>query len=184
MRRIWTDDRGVAAAEFALIAPMFGLIVAGVSDFGGALFVKFNLDGAVSAAANYAILNASNVTSSSAGAFATDLASIIASSHATSWANASVTVNNSVTATVTNGTASSTGTSTNADSCYCPTISGSTVTWGTATTCGTTCANGSIAGKFVKISTNRAYSPMFSSYGLLKGGVISASALIQTNIQQ
>lgn len=179
-RRVCRDERGVAAAEFALIAPIFGLIVAGVSDFGGALFIKFNLDGAVSAAANYAILNASSVSSTGAATLATNIASIVAGSHATNWANATVIVNNSSQASVANGTASSGGSSANADSCYCPTLSGSTVTWGTAATCGSTCANGSMAGKFVQIATNRTYNPMFASYGLVGNGAVSASAFIQT----
>src|SRR5580692_477499 len=55
------DDRGIAAVEFALLAPIFCLLMAGVIDLGGVLFTKFQLDAAVTAGANFAQVNASNV---------------------------------------------------------------------------------------------------------------------------
>ena len=55
--------RGVAAVEFALVTPIFCLLLAGIVDLGGALYTKFKLDSAVTAGANFAQVNAGNVSS-------------------------------------------------------------------------------------------------------------------------
>jgi Flp pilus assembly protein TadG len=174
------SKKGAAAVEFALIVPILALILAGASDFGGALYAKFALDDAVSAAANYAVINAASVSSTSGASLATNLATIIGSAHSTNYATGTVVVNNGPTATITAGVVTSSGTAANADLCYCPTKAGSVVTWGSSVTCSSTCSGGGIAGKFVTIVTNRTYTPMFASYGLIKNGAIAASAVVET----
>jgi Flp pilus assembly protein TadG len=46
-----------------MIAPVLLLLLIGTVDFGTAIYDRFALNGAVSAAADYAILNASSVNS-------------------------------------------------------------------------------------------------------------------------
>ncbi|REF88043.1 TadE-like protein [Methylovirgula ligni] len=179
-RRPMADRAGVSAVEFALLAPIFCLLLAAAADFGGVLYVKFGLESAVSAAANYALLNASNVNSTNGGALATNLATIVESERAANWANGSIIVNNGPSATINSGAISSGGTAANANVCYCPTGSGASVTWGGAVTCGSTCASGGLAGKFISIVATRVYSPMFSSYGIVKNGAISSTAVAET----
>jgi Flp pilus assembly protein TadG len=173
------DEAGAMAAEFALIAPIFALILVGAVDFGGVLYVEFGLNAAVSAAADYTLVKASNVSSANGAALASQLVSITSSSHATNWATATVVVNNGPSATGTSSSTTTSGTAANADLCYCPTISGSTVTWGAAVTCGAACAGGSLAGKFVTISAARTYAPIFGSFGIVTNNAIASSTVVQ-----
>jgi Flp pilus assembly protein TadG len=174
------DERGVAAVEFALILPMFGLILAGIVDLGSVLYTRFRLNSAVSAASNYVVVNASNVNSTGGATLASNAATIVQSSQGSSWANASVVVNNGPTSTINNGTASAGGTAASADSCYCPTYTGGVTTWGSPVACGSACAAGPKAGKFVTITASRTYTPLFSTYGIVQNGTISTTSTVRT----
>ncbi|WP_158809086.1 TadE/TadG family type IV pilus assembly protein [Beijerinckia sp. L45] len=173
------DDGGASAVEFALIAPVFCLLLVGAIDLGGMLWTKLNLDGAVTAAANYSVNNAGSVSSSQGGTLATALATLVASGHAANWANAVIVVNDGPTATLTGGVVTTGGTAGNADNSYCPTKAGGVVTWGAAMTSGAACAGGGRAGKFVTILATRTYKPIFASYGFVGNGVIAATAVVQ-----
>jgi Flp pilus assembly protein TadG len=178
--RAWRDRRAIAAVEFALLAPMFCLMLAAAADFGGVLYTKFCLESAVSAASNYALLNASSVSSTGGAGLASKLAAIIAGAHVTGWANGTIVVDNGPTATANSGTIVASGTASNADLCYCPTGSGANISWGSSQACSTTCASGGLAGKFVQIVATRTYTPMFSAFGIVKNGAITASAVAET----
>jgi Flp pilus assembly protein TadG len=169
------DDRsGVSAVEFALIAPMFGVILAGAIDIGGALYTQFGLNAAVSAGANYAMVNGSSATSTAGGSLATTIGDIAASSQGTNWATATVVVNNGP-------TNSGGGTASNADSCYCPTgTSAASIAWGAALTCGSACSGGGVAGKFVTVQASRTYAPFFPVYNFISSThQIIASMVVQ-----
>lgn len=174
------DARGAAAVEFALVAPIFCLLLAAAIDFGGALYTNLKLDAAVAAGANYAQVNAANVSAANGSALALNIANIVKTSDGATYADAAVVVNNGPSATVTGGAVSSGGTPTGADACYCPTGSGDSLVWGGATTCGAACPASGVAGKFVTISVRRNYSPIFSSYGLVQNQTIRASAVVET----
>jgi Flp pilus assembly protein TadG len=178
--RFFNDKGGVAAVEFALIAPLFLLILVGVADFGGALYTKFSLDGTVAAAANYAIQNSSSVSSTGGSGLAINLANIVASGHSANWANAMINVTNGPSATLTAGVITTGGTASNADTYYCPSKSGATITWGASTANGATCANGGLSGRFVQITASRAYAPIFGSYNIVQSKTVSAIAMVQT----
>ena len=174
------DDRGVAAIEFAFVAPIFCLLLVGAIDLGGALYVQFKLDTAVTAGANFAQVNASSVNSTSGQTLATNIATIVESSQGSSWANDTVVVNDGPTTTVSSGTATTSGTASNANSCYCPSGTVSSFTWGAATTCGTSCgSNAGYAGKFVTITATQTYTPIFSNYGVVKNDTITATSVVQ-----
>jgi Flp pilus assembly protein TadG len=171
---------GTAAVEFAIIAPLLALLLAGVADLGNVLYVRFRLDSAVSAASNYVLVNAASVSSTGGANLASNAATIVQASQGSSWADAAVVVNNGPTATVTNGAITVGGAAAPADSCYCPTYSAGSIAWGDAVSCGTACASGVRAGKYVTISASRTASPLFTSYGIVKNGKISASATVRT----
>lgn len=175
------DQRGMAAVEFALLTPVFCLLIAGVIDLGGALYTRFKLDAAVSAGTNYAQLNAINVTATNGQTLATSIATIVEASQGTAWADDSVIVNNGPSTTVTSGIGANSGTASNADLCYCPDGTPSSFNWGGSTTCGQACpgTNKGYAGKFVVITASRPYTPIFSSYGLVQNGTMTASATVQ-----
>ncbi len=173
------DDSGVAAVEFVLIAPVVMAILVALVDFGTLLYTRFQLDAAVSAAANYALVNASNVNSTNGSSLASTLSALVASSQGSGWANSSVTVNDGPAASTSGGVTTSSGSASPADSCYCPTGSAPSPTWGGAQTCGASCAGGGYAGKFVLVSASRSYSPIISGYGFAAAGTISTSSMVQ-----
>jgi Flp pilus assembly protein TadG len=175
------DNRGIASVEFAMLAPMFCLLLAGVVDLGGALFTKFKLDAAVTAGANFAQVNATNVSSANGQTLASNIATVVETSQGAAWANDAVVVNDGPSTTVTSGSASNSGTASNADLCYCPSGTPGSFTWGSSTSCGTACpgSNTGFAGKFVTITASETYTPIFSSYGIVQNDTINASAAVQ-----
>ncbi len=175
------DRSGVAAVEFALISPTVILILVGLIDLGGLLYTRFQLNASLSAAANYAMVNQASVSSTNGASLASTLAGLISSGQSSNWAVSAVTVNNGPTAGSSGGTVTTGGTASSANSCYCPTgVASSSVTWGSAQTCSTTCAGGGYAGKFVLLSASRAYSPIFTGYGMLsQSGTMTVSSLVQ-----
>jgi Flp pilus assembly protein TadG len=179
--RLIDDRRGVAAIEFTLLVPVFCLLLAGIVDLGGALYTKFKLDAAVTAGANFAQINASNVSSTNGQALATNIATIVETSQGAGWADDAVVVNNGPGTSVTGGAPSTGGTATNADVCYCPTGTAGSFAWGNSTTCGNVCpgSNTGYAGKFVTITATRQYTPIFSGYGIVQNDTITTSAAVQ-----
>lgn len=181
MRALVRDRRGIAAVEFALVTPIFCLLLAGIVDLGGALYTKFKLDSAVTAGANFAQVNAANVSSTNGQTLANNIATIVETSQGSGWADDGVVVNNGPTSTVSGGTATASGTAANADACYCPSGTPGALTWGSSTSCGSPCpgTNTGYAGKFVTITASHSYTPIFSSYGIVKNDTITASAAVQ-----
>jgi Flp pilus assembly protein TadG len=171
---------GAAAVEFALVAPVYMLMFVGITELSLAMYNKFELNGSVSAAANYAILNASEVGSGNGATLAQNLALIVANGHAANWANATITVNDGPAATLSGGVVTTSGTAGNADSCYCPTLSGSAVSWGNATTCGAVCTGGGIAGKFVSIVASSQYTSLFGSSGVMPTQTFTTTSVVET----
>lgn len=178
-RKFADDRRGVAAIEVALILPVLAVIVAATLDFGAILYTRFKLDESVASAANYAMVNSANVNSTSGSALATAMATLVATTHGSAWADSSVVVNAGPQESDTSGMLSPSGSDSPADSCYCPSGTAGSVTWGSAHTCGATCTGGGVAGKFVQITASRAYTPMFAGFGVVRNSTIQSSSLVQ-----
>jgi Flp pilus assembly protein TadG len=174
------DRRAASIVEFALITPVFLLVLGAAVDFGLAVRTKFKLSSALATASNVALTNASSVSTASEATLASTLATLIASANAANWASSSVNVNNGSTASTTAGSATVTagGSTSAASSCYCPTGSGTTFAFGTSVSCGSACSGGAVAGKFVKLSASRAYTPMILPSRLIHSP-ITASSVIQ-----
>jgi Flp pilus assembly protein TadG len=178
LRRLGRDRRGASAVEFALIGPVFCLVFAGAVDIGGALFTKMKLDAAVAAGVNYAQVNAASVGAANGATLASNIATVVATSQGAGWADDTVVVNHGPQTSVSGGAASSSGAASDADQCYCPTGTTSSLDWGAAQTCGAACPSGGYAGKFVTIAASRSYTPIFSTYGLVQNPM-SVSAAVQ-----
>jgi Flp pilus assembly protein TadG len=179
LRGFASDRSGIAAIEFALVLPTVALVVAVTVDFGAILFTRFKLDESVSSAANYAMVNSASVSASSGSGLASTLANLAAGSHGAGWADSSVVVNAGPAASSTGGALTTSGSSSAADSCYCPTGSAASVTWGSTRTCGASCTGGGVAGKFVQVTASRNYTPLFAGFGIVSAHTISASTLVQ-----
>jgi Flp pilus assembly protein TadG len=165
--------------ELALVAPMMLILLAGIIDFARVYDQELELSTAVAAAAEYALINAANINSASAATLAATLSGIVANSNGAAWAGATVTVNDGATSAVANGTTTSSGTATNANSCWCPTGNSTTWAWGAAVTCGSACAGGTLAGKFVSISGTRSFTAIFGNYGLIGNTTLHQSTMVQ-----
>jgi len=177
--RALKNTRASAAVEFAILAPVFGLILAGAIDFGGVVFTKFRIENAASAGANFALVNAANITAANGANLASQISAVIASSGSAASDTNTVVVNNGPTASYANGSTTPSGTAANAGNCYCPTSTAGTVSWGSAATCGSACAGGGLAGKFITIAANRNYTPFFSDYGIVADGTITVKVMVQ-----
>jgi Flp pilus assembly protein TadG len=175
------ERQGVAAIEFALYSVVFLIVLAGTVDIGNLIFSEFQLDASVSAGAQYAVINASAVDSASGATLATSISAVVNNGYGSGsgWSN-TVVVNNGPTVTTSNGSASSSGTANNANSCYCPTGTPGSWSWGTAKTCGSSCTGGGIAGKFVSVTANRGITPFFPGWAFVTGSTtLTRYAMVQ-----
>jgi Flp pilus assembly pilin Flp len=172
------DRRGVSALEFALVAPIFLLLLAGTVELGGMLYTRFQLNSALSAAASYTLLNGSALSESTAANLVANTAAIVAGG-TTSSVSVTVAVNKDYARTLRNGQLTTSGSPSDADRCYCPTGTGATPNWGTAIACESACSNGSMAGKFITITAERTYQALFSDYQIARDGVITVVARAQ-----
>ncbi len=178
--RLWRRRQGTAAIEMALIAPLLLTLFAGIIDFARVYDQEIELSSAVAAAAQYALINVASINSGGAATLASMLSGIVANSNGTNWAGATVTVNNGATNTLTNGTPTSSGTAANANSCFCPTgTSPAAWSFGAVATCGSACAGGTLAGKFVTIAGTRAFNAIFGNYGLIGNITLHQSIVVQ-----
>jgi len=177
--RLCRQRQGTAAVELALIAPLMLTLFAGIIDFARAYAEEIELSNAVASAAQYALLNVASINSGSAATLAATLSGIVANSNGAAWAGAAVTVNDGATSTVASGTTSSSGTAANANSCWCPTGKSAAWAFGATATCGTACAGGTLAGKFVTVTGTRQFKAIFGNYGLISNTTLTQSAIVQ-----
>jgi Flp pilus assembly protein TadG len=175
------DRRGSSFIEFGLLAPIYLLVIGAVIDIGRVINIEFNLSSGVSAAANFALNNAANATSTNGQTLATNLANIVASSHSTGWANATVVVNDGPSTSITNGGSPVTsGTAANANNFYCPTGSIKVgITWGSAQSGqGVTCTNNSLSGKFVVLTATKSFTALILPPSIIANS-FTVSAVVQ-----
>lgn len=169
---------GAAAIEFAILMPILGLILAAAIDFGSLIFAKSRIEAAVSGSANLAIVRATQVSEAGSTQLAQTLAAYIGGSGAVD--EATVTVNAGPSSRFTGSSVTTSGAASAAGSCYCPTVNADgSVAWGGAAACGTACGGGGFAGRFVAITASRAYSPLFSNYGVVSNGDIVVNTIVQ-----
>lgn len=179
-RRGFKDAKGSAAIEFALVAPIFALILAGSVDLGLLLFARFQLEAAVSDSASYAMVHTDQVDSTSGDDLAAKMATIIAGGTASGQTHASIVVNNGARADYDGTKIKLSGQASQSNSCYCPTGGAWSLNWGGVQSCGTSCPGGIFGGKYVAITAKQAYTPLFRSYGMVSDGFLYASAVVQT----
>lgn len=180
LRSFLRKSDGVSTIEFALVVPVLLLIIAGIVDIGGALKAKFDLNASISAASNFVLLNADNVTAAKGGDLATKVAAIAGGGLSSGQGMVSVSVNGGPGVAVTDGASQAQTGGSNADKCYCPSRNGSTVSFGAEVACGTQCsAGGGTAGKFVVISASKPHNPLFGGFGVIDAGNVNVMAVVQ-----
>ena len=176
------ERKGVASVEFALYSIVFLILLAGTVDIGNLIFSEFQLDATVAAGAQYAVVNANNVNSTSGATLASSISAVVNNGHVSGdgWSN-TVVVNNGPTTATSAGSPTSSGTASNADNCYCPTGSPGSWTWGSTVTCGAGCSGSGTAGKFVSITASRTYARFFPSWSFFSGNTLTRSAMVQVD---
>lgn len=172
-------DAGVAAIEFAFIVPIFAILFTGVVDISQMLYAYYQLDQAVAAGSQYAVLNAANVTSTTGAALASSIATVVENANGTAWTDDTIVVNDGPTVTVTNGTAAASGTAANADNYYCLTGSQNSWSWGTGYSTQTNCSGGGTAGKYVTITASYNYVPLVAIYQVFTNTTLNQSAAVR-----
>jgi hypothetical protein len=159
------NSAGIAAVEFAMLAPIMITLFIGVIDGARAMLAEMQLSAAVSAGAQYVVNSTTSITQTGGSTdLATSIANIVGNVNGTGWASGTVVVNNGFSSTFSGGTPTTSGSA--STSCYCPTGSPGSWTWSAAANCAASCSPG-IAGMFVTIAASRAFTPMFSSFGFL-----------------
>lgn len=175
------DRRGAAAIEFVIVAPVLLAMFAGVVDIGNLLITRFRLNAAVASGVNYSMVHSEDVGTDGAPGLSTSLARLVANSSQTSGVTATVTVNNGPSATAVGSgaaTVSSNGTPATSNAlCYCPTTGSD---WAITSTCGNSCTGGGTAGRFVRITARKTFTPLLSTYGLVRNGTVVATNIVQT----
>lgn len=155
---------GVAAIEFVLTAPILSVLFIGSIDAAQLFMGQLKLSSAVFAGADYALVNASDV-SSAAGAqtLANTIATIVGTINGAGSASGTVVVNNGPTATFTGSSSISGGTASNATLFYCLTGSPGAWVWGTGQASSASCGtNQAASGKFVTISATASVTPLIA----------------------
>jgi len=170
----WRSSTGGASAiEFALLAPILVLALAATLDFGLVVHIRLSLNQAVSASANYAMVNGADVPTN-ALALADSLGAIVPSGN-----DVTIVVNNGPTLRRVAGVVTRSGSQPAASACYCPRFDSNALAWGSQTTCGDACAAGGTAGQYVVVTAAETYSSMFSGYGVVENGAISVRSIIR-----
>lgn len=176
---ILQDIKGNAAIEFALVAPIFALILVASVDLGMLIFSRFQLEAAVSSSASYAIAHADQVDSTNGDELAKNMALMIAGNYRGD-ATAFIEINNGSQASYNGTKIKIGGVPSRANACYCPAGTASTIDWGSDQSCGTPCPDGGRAGRYVSVTARQAYTPFFSVFDVVKDGFITADAIVQT----
>lgn len=172
-------EEGTAIIEFTLVLPILVLLLAMAIDFGAVLHTRFRLNAAMSAGANYAIVHGKRANQLEAVDLARDIATLVGNNQGPDWANVSSLVNNGpLVVRDTHGTTES-GSAAHIQDCYCLAAYAAAPVWGGAGSCGEECPSGGYAGRFVLIEASRAHNPVFSNYGMVSDGRLSAHALVQ-----
>lgn len=162
--KAWRDivrcDRGVAALEFAIVAPALLMVLGGLADFGLAFSDSMRIEQAAEAGATYAF-----AAQQEAGVQARIAASVVQN-----VVQASVALDPAATVTVEGPQAGCTQT----DNSVSP-----PATRLTNGTYGQLCANGNPVGTYMVITVQHAFAPMMPFYSTLAATMLSASVTVR-----
>lgn len=177
--RAWRSRSGVSAVEFALVAPIFALILAGIIDLGNILHARFQFNSVLSSGANYALVAAEDIDGGNVEDVTRRLAAVLISTAHDETLSIDANVNNAMTMRYRDGKAQLEHGDGEAASCYCPDRRGVGLDWGSPMQCGSVCEQGGIAGKFTTVTMSRHLSPLFGGFGMIKEGQVASTTVVQ-----
>ncbi|WP_296762320.1 TadE family protein [Sediminimonas sp.] len=176
VRSLKGDQGGSIAVEFALVAPVLLFIFAGVIDIGSAAYARLSLDARLTAAAEYALFQPAPANQEAADALAENLVGLLRDGASDT---AEVIVNNAASAQWDGATVTTASRPGDAGMCYCPTLAQGGLAWGAPVECGTTCATGESAGKFVEISATARLVTLFRGYAFIDGETVESRTVLR-----
>jgi Flp pilus assembly protein TadG len=138
-RALRANRAGVAAAEFALIAPVMVALLLGVYDIGNAIQQRLQLEQAVRAGAQYALSWPDELTSSESGV--NSIQAAVSAALPSSWTNATV----------------------NASYCHSSGDGTTTTSSQTSSSCPPTCGSASTTETYVTICATNPSTPFYFS---------------------
>ncbi len=144
------DTKGIAAVEFAAVAPLLIFIFGAAADFSMLIWSRTAVGSAVEAGTAYVISTGQqSFTTATIGPYLTTVANRVAgaSLHGAPLLPSNVTVKYN------NATDGS-----NLGKCYCLPASGTFPS--SASACGSSCADGTTAGAFIRVSATFSYTPL------------------------
>ena len=153
-------SRGIAALEFALVAPVMLIILGGIVDYGLGFYDKALLNNGIAAGAEYAVLNASSLVSNGA-AQQTAIETLVQNASGLSGVSVSP---------------APTGINPTTYSCVDSTASPPTLT---SSSKGATCSNGAPAGVYVVITAQYTYTPLLSALSGMGSTTLTQSTTVQ-----
>jgi hypothetical protein len=168
-------DAGSAGVEFALIAPVFLLILAGTFEIGLAIRAQFQLISVVTAAAHHALAIGDTVADGSAPQTAATIAALLVGA----GRSGTVDLNNAIKADLAQDTVSVLESGADVSQCYCPSRSDSMLSWGTTVACGVPCDDGSVAGRFVEITAEVPFDAVLGAYGLFSDPTLRNTVVVR-----
>jgi hypothetical protein len=170
------DEGGSVVVEFAIVAPIVLIVLAGVVDIGSALLLKRSVEARMTAAASFALLQPAPGDGQAAEALAERLVGLLAGSASET---ARVIVNNAAQAASTGSTVSVAAGPGDAAMCYCPTLVQGGLVWGPAVNCASTCAGRESAGKFVQIHVTARYISIFPRHLFFEGDMVETRSVLR-----
>jgi Flp pilus assembly protein TadG len=170
-------EKGVSSVEFALIAPVLIVIMAGIADVGDLLVSRSDISAAVSAGSNFLLVNASRVAEAPEEVARQTAA--VAANRLPRGGVVRIIVNGDLTVVNRDGSFSTTGNAASAAQCFCASGSGASMSFGSALECGRTCGSGGYASRYVQIDVSRSYEPKFGGFGFASSGdAISVNSMV------
>lgn len=175
--RIQSCKKGTSAVEFALIAPVFIVIIAGMVDVGGLLLSRSDVSAAVTAGSNFLLVNADRVAT--APEEVARQTAMVAGNRLLASVVVRVTINGGLTVEYSNGKFLTSGSTSSATHCFCPQGEGDSISFGSAVECGKPCGTGGYAGRYVQVAASHGYNPLFGGFGMMsQNGTVSVSSTV------
>ncbi|WP_187970751.1 TadE/TadG family type IV pilus assembly protein [Aquibium microcysteis] len=161
-------EAGLSSVEFALIAPVLIVIMAGIADVGDLLVSRSDVSSAVSAGSNFLLVNAGRVAEAPEEVARQTAA--VAANRLPGGGVVRVIVNGDLTVVNRDGRFSTEGSAASAARCFCATPSGTAMSFGSALECGRPCGTGGYASRYVQIVVSRSFEPKFGGLLLVSSG--------------
>lgn len=177
MQLLRLDEHGSIAVEFALVAPILMIVLAGVIDIGSAAYTKISLQSRVTTAGEYALMQSAPQKQDDFDDLAEEVIELL------EWSaleTANVIVNNAVSAEWDGSSPTEPSGTGDVEAYYCIGSAGE-IDWASVVDRDTICSSDEPAGQFVQISASARHVSLFPGYAFSDGDTVSARAVLRLN---